>query len=152
MAKEISVGAVIYKRGKKIEYLLLHKNASEHYKELWDFPRGNIEGKESQIKTAQREIEEETGLTKIGFDETFKESIRFFYKKEGETIFKEAIYYLAELLEEQDIKLSMEHIGYRWVSYETAMKLLTHENTKQLLEKADKAVKERKEQKRLGEF
>jgi 8-oxo-dGTP pyrophosphatase MutT (NUDIX family) len=152
MAKEISVGAVVYRLGDNIEYLLLHKKASEHYKEIWDFPKGNVEGKESQIQTAQREITEETGLTDIGFDGTFKETMRYFYKKEGETVFKEVIFYLAELLEEQEIKLSTEHMGYRWVSYETAMKLLTHKNAKQLLEKADKAIKERKEQKRLGEF
>ncbi|MBW2992483.1 NUDIX domain-containing protein, partial [Candidatus Woesearchaeota archaeon] len=137
MAKEVSVGAIVYKKNKKIEYLLLHKLAHKQYKELWGFPRGNVDKGEKQIDTAKREIKEETGLTKLRFDEKFKEKIQFFYRKEGETIFKEVVYYLAELTE-GEVKISDEHSGYRWCSFETAMKTLTYNNSKNVLEKANK--------------
>jgi bis(5'-nucleosidyl)-tetraphosphatase len=155
MAKEISAGAVIYrknKKNKKTEYLLLHKTASEHYKELWDFPKGNVEVKESSLKAAQRETEEETGLTKIRFDDKFKEKVQFFYRKEGETIFKEVTYYLAELMEEQDVKISEEHSGYKWLGYKDAMKTLTHKNSKEMIVAAEKFIIKSKSQKKLGDF
>lgn len=132
--------------------MLLHKTASEHYKELWGFPRGNIERGETQLQTAEREIKEETGLTKLRFENDFKEKINFFYRKEGQTIFKEVVFYLAELTEGQEVKVSEEHAGYKWLNYEKAMKTLTYNNTKKILEKADKFLGESKKQKKLGEF
>ena len=152
MVKEVSVGAVVYKREKEIKYLLLHKAASETYTEQWGFPRGNLEKKETQLQTAVREIKEETGLTDLTFEEDFREKINFFYKKDGETVFKEVVFFLAELVGKQDVVISNEHSGYRWMSYETAMKTITYNNTKEVLEKADKFIKERRGQKKLVEF
>ena len=151
MAKETSAGAVIYRKNKKIKFLLLHKTASEHYKENWSLPKGNPEKGEKQAETAKREIKEETGLTKLRFEEGFKEKTQFFYRKEGDTIFKEAIYYLAEALDDK-VKISKEHAGYKWCDFETAMKTLTYESTKKILEKANKFLKETKKQKKLDEF
>ena len=152
MTKEISIGAIIYKKNKKIEYLLLHKLPSEHYKELWDFPRGNQESNETQMQTAAREIKEETGLTKLNFDKGFKEKTQFFYRKEGQTIFKEVIIYTAELTEDEEVKISKEHAGHKWLSYGKAMKILTYNNSRQILEKADKYLNQKKKQKTLAEY
>jgi len=57
MPKEVSYGAVIYrKEGKKILYLLLYRKAHEHYKEMWDFPRGLIEKGETPEEDIIREV------------------------------------------------------------------------------------------------
>ena len=132
--------------------IFFFKSASEHYKELWDFPKGNVEGKESQLNAARRETEEETGLTKIRFQDKFSKKVQFFYRKEGNTIFKQVTYYLAELMAEQDVKISEEHSGYKWLGYKDAMKTLTHKNSKEVLEAADKFIMKNKSQKKLGDF
>ena len=138
MLQEISFGAVIIKKeNKDISYLLLHKKQHEQYSELWDFPRGVIEKGEKPEETAKREIKEETGIITLKFIEGFKEKIKWFYRKYGKTISKEATYFLAET-KTQEVKISKEHDNYKWCSYEEASKLITYKNTKVILEKANK--------------
>ena len=137
MQKETSYGAVIFRReSKEILYLLLYRKAHEHYKEMWDFPRGLIEKDETPEDDIRREVKEETGIEDIKFIKGFKEKVKWFYKKEGQTIFKEATYYLAETKTEKII-LSFEHDDFRWCRYEDALKLIKFSNTKNVLKKAN---------------
>lgn len=138
MAQERSFGAVIFRREEnKILYLLLHKNKHEQYNELWDFSRGVIEKGEKPEETAKREIKEETGIEKIKLNEGFKEKIKWFYRKDGKTVSKEATYFLGET-KVKEIKISKEHDGFKWCEYEEALKLITYKNTKIILEKAER--------------
>ena len=133
MATEKSCGAVVFRRQKDgIKYLLLHYEAGH-----WDFPKGNQEKNEKEEQTAAREIKEETGIEDIEFVDGFQETIKYFYKKGEETVYKEVIFLLAESATEH-VELSKEHIGYAWMGYEHAFKKLTFNNSKELLEKADK--------------
>lgn len=129
MPKETSSGAVIFKRDGEIKYLLLHYESGH-----WDFPRGAIELGESEEETAVRETKEETGISDLIFLPGFREKIFWFYKKEGKTIYKEAILRLAETKTE-DVKISSEHIGFKWLPYEEAMEQVTFKNSKVILEK-----------------
>ncbi len=132
MPMEISAGSVLFRRtGKKAEYLLLHYESGH-----WDFPKGNVEKGEAERETAVREVAEETGLTRIEFVEGFKEEIRYFYRREGETILKKVIFYLTEA-ESGEVKLSYEHIGFDWLPYEAALERLTYKNAKEVLKKAN---------------
>ena len=133
MAQEKSCGAIVFTRHKEgIKYLLLHYVA-EH----WDFPKGKQEKNEKEEQTAAREIKEETGIEDIELIDNFREIVKYFYKKGEETVYKEVVFFLAET-RTNEISLSSEHIGYAWVSYEHAYKKLTYNNSKELLEKADK--------------
>ncbi len=131
MPREISAGAVIFRRTKKgSEFLLLHYELGH-----WDFPKGNIEKGEDAKETVKREIAEETGITRIKFVEGFREIIKYFYKWKGQNIFKIVIYYLVETTQ-KIVKLSYEHIGYEWLPFDEAVKRLTHKNSKEVLKKA----------------
>ena len=132
MPQEKSCGAIIFARHKDgIKYLLLHYGAGH-----WDFPKGKQEKNEKEEQTALREIKEETGLEDIELLDGFREAVKYFYKKEEETVFKEVIFFLADT-HTDEIKLSSEHIGYAWLSYEHAEKKLTFNNAKELLKKAN---------------
>ena len=130
MPKEISAGAVVFRQNKEVKYLLLNYEAGH-----WDFPKGHIEKGEEEKETVKREVEEETGISKISFIEGFKEKIKYFYRREGQTIYKEVVFYLVET-KESKIKISFEHIGYEWLDYEDALKRLTFKNAKEILKKA----------------
>ena len=135
MPTEKSCGAVIFKRSKDgIKYLLLHYEAGH-----WDFPKGNQEKNETEKQAALREIKEETGIEDVEFVNGFREVIKYFYKKDKETIFKEVVFFLAQSAKEH-VKLSFEHIGYAWMSYEHAYKKLTYNNSKDLLRKANQSL------------
>ena len=131
MPKETSAGAVVFRKDKKIKYLLLYYEEGH-----WDFPKGNIEKGEEEKETVKREIKEETGISKISFIVGFKEKIQYFYKLRGETVFKQVFFYLVEA-KESKVKLSYEHIGYKWLNYDKALKQLTFKNAKEILKKAN---------------
>ncbi|HLC86591.1 MAG TPA: NUDIX domain-containing protein [Candidatus Nanoarchaeia archaeon] len=136
MPHERSFGSVIIrKEGNNVFYLLLYRKSHGNYKESWDFPRGLIEKDENPEDTVKREVKEETGLTNLKFIKGFKETIKWFYRKDGMLISKEATYFLAET-SSKEIKLSKEHDGYRWCIYEEALKLIKFENTRNILNKA----------------
>ncbi len=153
MPKEKSCGAVVFKTAKNqrflghrksdgfssgqkdgIKYLLLHYEAGH-----WDFPKGNQEKNESEEQAAAREIKEETGIEDIEFVGGFRETVKYFYKSGGETIYKEVVFFLAKSATGH-VELSNEHIGYAWMGYEHAYKKLTFNNAKELLEKANEFI------------
>ena len=137
MPVEKSAGAVIFHRGKdEIRYLLLHyPSAIRRAKDYWDFPKGHIEGKEKVEETIKREVKEETGLKDLKFVEGFREWIKYFFRFEGKTIFKIVSYLLVDTKTEE-VKISSEHIGYKWLPYEEALEQLTFQNAKEILKKA----------------
>jgi len=141
MAKEFSAGAVVFRREGKLLYLLLHYHFKGDY---WDFPRGNIERGETAQQAAAREIKEETGLDygkgDIEFVDGFKEKTSWFYRLKGQNIFKQATYFLAEA-KKKDVKLSEEHLEYKWLEFDAAVAQLTYDNSKSVLKKADEFLR-----------
>jgi 8-oxo-dGTP pyrophosphatase MutT (NUDIX family) len=143
MPVEKSAGAVIFRRNKEIKYLLLHyPSSAKAPKDYWDFPKGHIEKGEKELETVKREVEEETGLKDIKFVEGFKEWIKYFFRHKGKNVFKIVTFLLAET-KEKEIKISLEHIGYQWLSYKEALKQLKFKNAKEILKKANNFLSEK---------
>jgi|SRR3989338_3841826 len=138
MVQEKSAGTIMFRREKdgEFRYLLLHYKYKSDY---WDFPRGNIREGETEEQAAVREIKEETGVADLIFVSGFKEKVSWFYQKAGETVYKEAVIFLAET-KKKHIALSTEHIGYAWLSHERAGKMLRFKNAKNIFEKAHHAL------------
>ena len=132
MEHEKSCGAVIFRVGKGIEYLLLHYEAGH-----WDFVKGHVEKGESEEETVKREILEETGLGSDTFLSDFRERIDYFYRGRGRLVSKEVIFYLVRNTGEEQVKISGEHVGYDWLPYREALDRLTYKNAKETLRKAE---------------
>ncbi len=130
--KEKSCGAIVFTRDKDIKYLLLHYESGH-----WGFPKGHVEKGESEEETMGRELEEETGLRNVRLIKGFKEEILYFFKEKKKLIKKRVVFFLVESKSDK-VKLSYEHVGFKWLPYESALKQLTYENTKNLLRKAHK--------------
>ena len=128
---ERSAGVVLVKKG---EVLLLHYTAGH-----WDFPKGHLEAGETSEQAALRELKEETGLDGVLLP-GFKETIHYFFKREGKTIYKEVTFFIAEA-KDGKVMLSDEHIGFEWLPFEKAMEKLTYKTAKDILQKAVKHVK-----------
>ena len=134
--REKSCGSVIYiKKQSTIAYLLLQYEVGH-----WDFVKGNVELKETEKETVTRELKEETGIKDAIFIEGFKETIEYYYRRNGETIRKEVVFYLMETHTEK-VELSFEHIGYIWLDYTHALAKLTFKNAKDILQKAKEFLK-----------
>ena len=134
MKKERSAGAVVFRKDKEPKYLLLHYELGH-----WDFPKGHIAGKETEIEALKREVEEETGITDIEIVPNFKEKIEYYYKLKGELIHKEVIFYLTKTKKE-DVKISFEHIGFIWLAYDRAIKKNTFSKIQEKKKKKKKKI------------
>jgi len=136
---ERSTGAVIFHDDSEREFLLLHYESGH-----WDYVKGHIENDESEIRTLIRETEEETGIKEedIKIIDGFKEKIEYFYRHEGKVVKKEVVFYLARS-KTKYVKISHEHIGYKWLPYDEALNQLTFKNAKDILKKADIFLKQR---------
>lgn len=133
MRKEKSAGAIIFrKEGSEIKYLVLMRNPK-----YWDLPKGNIEKGEKEEETVKREVFEETGIKDIRIIPGFKESEHYFYRLEGELVSKGVIFFLAET-ETEDVKISKEHEGYEWFTFDDAMRKV---KSKEMLRKANDFLK-----------
>jgi bis(5'-nucleosidyl)-tetraphosphatase len=130
MIHEKSCGAVVFFKGDEVSYLLLQYEAGH-----WDFVKGNVEVNESEIDTVLRELKEETGIVATKTFEGFRERIQYFYRRQGETIQKEVVFYLIQS-DTQKVQLSFEHVGCIWLDYQHAFGKLTFKNARDVLQKA----------------
>ncbi len=117
----LSAGVVVARYfGKEPKFLLLRAFT------YWDFPKGLIDPGEEPLAAAIREVEEETGLTKLDFrwGHDFKETEPYGSNH------KVARYYIAESKEgEAHLPVSAElgkpeHDEFRWMSYDKAKTVL----------------------------
>lgn len=142
MIREKSVGLIIYRRHHQegLQYLVLY-----HRGNYWNFPKGKVEGAESEMETGLRELQEEAGLSKIRVIDGFREQTEFFFKEkrghQAELIKKDFILYLGEAPQGAEPKISAEHNGYGWFDLKTAQKLLRFKNLKEILAEAESVIK-----------
>lgn len=142
MKFEKSAGAIVFREVRSQnqelrEYLLLaHKSMGKEGKIIWDFPKGLIAEGETELKTAEREVSEETGLSEFSLVEGFRETLKIFYKYQGDYINKTVIYFLSQATSD-DAHISVEHTDLTWLSLEEAKKRLTFKNSRDLLQKAE---------------
>jgi 8-oxo-dGTP pyrophosphatase MutT (NUDIX family) len=139
MAKEYSAGAVIFRKDiKGTQYLLLHYHSSGKVKkEYWDFAKGHLEIGETELDTVRREVFEETGLRNVRILPDFRETIQYYFKAKGKTVFKTVVFYLGET-KERTIRISSEHQGFLWLPFEKSMGYLKFANAKKILTKVHK--------------
>lgn len=145
MPYEKSAGAVIFKMIKgEPRYLLL-----QHGADYWNFPKGLVEKGEEDVEAARREIKEETGFSEIDFLPDFRVRDHYIFKRRdekpghvatGEFVVKNVFFYLARAKRGR-VKISWEHQGYVWLSYEEAMERLKYPGTKKVLQKAHSFLK-----------
>jgi bis(5'-nucleosidyl)-tetraphosphatase len=129
--REKSCGAVVYlKKEEQTKYLLLNYAAGH-----WDFVKGNVEDNETEKETVLRELKEETAITDAKFIEGFKETIAYFYRRQGLTVHKEVVFFAMETHTEK-VEISFEHIGCIWLDYKHALEKLSFKNAKDVLQKA----------------
>ena len=117
--RRLSAGAVVV-RDTDNGLLFLLLRAFRH----WDFPKGMVERDETPLEAARRETFEEAGIDELDFrwGETYYETAPY---NRG----KVARYYLA-CTRQTDVRIApnpltgrLEHVEYRWVSFEQAWRM-----------------------------
>ncbi|MAP84764.1 MAG: diadenosine tetraphosphate hydrolase [Candidatus Marinimicrobia bacterium] len=130
-----SCGVVLFNSSKVL--LLRHSSVSSRGGGHWDFPKGHIDDGETEIQTALRELEEETGIANVDLVEGFRGTITYTFPSGQERIGKEVVFFLATT-KKSKVRLSHEHIDYSWLDFDSAFSRLTYDNARLILRNAIK--------------
>ncbi|MEM0118379.1 MAG: NUDIX domain-containing protein [Conexivisphaerales archaeon] len=135
MIEERSAGAVVFYSDDGRRFYLLLLNGDR-----LDLPKGQIEPGEDEMTAAQRETKEETGL-ELRFIEGFKKEIEYYYARQGrERVHKIVTFFLAES-KNKEVRISSEHQGYIWLTYEDAVRRASYRSTRLLISSAENFIK-----------
>ena len=127
---EKSCGIVLFNSD---EFLLIqHPTKSNGDEGHWDFPKGHVEGSETELETAKRELIEETGIVNFRLFDGFRHRIEYNFQKGNEMVLKEVIFFLAES-NNKEVVLSSEHQNFVWLNEDLAHNKLTYTNAKEVL-------------------
>ena len=127
---EKSCGIVLFSSD---EFLLIqHPTKSNGDDGHWDFPKGHVEGNETELETAKRELIEETGIAEFRIFNGFRHRIEYNFSKDNRIVSKEVIFFLAES-NIKYVKLSSEHQYFIWLNFNLAYSKLTYVNAKEVL-------------------
>lgn len=131
MITENASGAVVYRLvDQQPQYLLLKSATSD----FWGFPKGHVEGNETDIETAVREIREETSL-EVTVDPTFHADLDYDMKNGHH---KHVVLYTSEVPADVAIKRQVEEISdFGWFDFATAHERLSYPNLQDLLTQAN---------------
>lgn len=134
--KKFHVGVKAVIENEQGKLLLMKEDVRNHSlptSEYWDFPGGRMQEGERVLDALAREVEEETGITKVN-DPKFVTAVISNHEiklKNGEIVGLVLMVYRAGIDLAVKIKLSHEHIGFEWVTREEAKKRLTHKYPKE---------------------
>lgn len=136
-------GIIIYRISNEIPEILLLECS---YNGEWGPPKGHVDPGEDDLQTAFRETEEEAGIKKseITLHENFHEEIRYKVKKSTHSgdIMKDkvSVYFLGKVSSEQRVTISHEHTGYKWLTFDEAIKSVIFDNYAKIYSSAQKFV------------
>ena len=131
MIIEKSCGGIVFTREENcIKYLIVLSKEG-----IYGFPKGHMEGTETEIETALREILEETGLH-VRLVDGFRaeDTHRFIYN--GEIRTKHIVYFLGEYSNQTPIAQESELSSIHLMDFETAISMFQYESSKRLLTEA----------------
>lgn len=112
---------IFRERNGKLEFLLLKRSPEQYYPNIWQMVSGKIKENETAFNTALREIEEETGLVPEKF--WVAPTVNSFYAPDKDYICLLPVF-AAKVNYDSKIKISKEHIEYKWLSPEEVKNLL----------------------------
>ncbi|HTH14517.1 MAG TPA: NUDIX domain-containing protein [Spirochaetia bacterium] len=129
MTKTVACGAVIYRkhRGQVLFLLLKHANGGH-----WSLAKGHVESGETEVQTALREIDEETGLS-VKLRAGFRETIRY---SPSPSIEKTVIFFLGKAKSKKLKLQKSEILNAVWLELDDALHLVTHKDTAEVLRRA----------------
>ena len=129
-----SCGFVAYKKVNNKNYYLIIQTINGDF----GFPKGHMEKDESEIETAIRELKEETNIDVEVLD-GFR--IQIEYKMPNMIdVMKQSVYFLGRCITDDIICQENEVFFAKFMSYYEAIEVLTFEETKLILQEAEKYI------------
>lgn len=120
------------------EFLIIDQKTNNG--SFWWFPKWHPEEWEDWISAAKREFEEEVGINEFEIKKDKNFEVSYMFKDKWQKITKTVKYRIA-IVWNKNVKIQTKELnGYKRVDFDTAIKKLSHENTRNILRKAVKEI------------
>lgn len=129
MKTEKSCGCIIIENDK----VLLVQESEGH----WGLPKGHVEGNETEIETAKREVKEETNLDVEITDSSKRFELNYIVEPD---IDKTVCFFPAKVISGEIKRQESEINEIRWVPVDEAISVITFDNAKEMLRNALKEL------------
>ncbi len=136
--KDKSIGVILYyKFPRSIKYLIL-----KHKKGHWAFAKGHKSKGETFLQTAKRELHEETGIDEVEFlsNKILLSESYVIQDKNKDRVRKTVDYFIAKAKTKKIIIDKKEITNYRWCTSKQAEKIITYQQSKKVLKKANRLI------------
>ncbi len=131
MTTEKSCGAIVFtKENELFKYVIICSKEG-----IFGFPKGHMEGAETEAETALREIYEETGLS-VRLIDDFRAEDTYTFIRNNETRLKHIVYFLGEYSKQNPTPQETELSSIHLMDYETAIAAFQFDSSKRLLTEA----------------
>ncbi|MBU2101244.1 NUDIX domain-containing protein [Patescibacteria group bacterium] len=130
--KDESIGVIPVYRNEKEDLYLIIKHKGDH----WAFPKGHAEEGELIEQTARRELLEETDIKDIDIDLNTEFVEKYSFPRDGDVYDKTVTYFvgIVSTIDKEIAPDPTEEIEEsRWVSFNEAQDILTHEEARTVL-------------------
>jgi bis(5'-nucleosidyl)-tetraphosphatase len=129
MTIERSAGVIVFRQSPGgREYLLL---------DYGKYSKGHVERRETDVQAAIRELREETGIADVTLTEGFAEEIRYFFRPHGRGLVQKSVIFFLGQTQAAALRLSHEHVGGGFFSFEAAVAKVKFASSKAILRKAE---------------
>lgn len=126
---ETSAGGVVYRKDEHGLRLLLIRDPYEN----WGLPKGHLEGSETPLEAALREVAEETGLTELRAAGELP-TIDWYFREQGQLIHKYCHFYLVESpVGEPEPQRAEGITACAWLEPTEAIRTITYENAREVV-------------------
>ena len=113
-----------------LRFLLLKRNKDKLYEHLWQGVAGKIEGDETAFEAAIRELKEETSLEPVRM--FVADYVSRFYESHQDRINLVPVFGIE--VDSSEVKLSKEHVDYKWVDIYEALDTLVWRGQKESIQ------------------
>jgi 8-oxo-dGTP pyrophosphatase MutT (NUDIX family) len=132
-AQEISAGGVVL-RGEQVVVIVPTRRAPDGSRVL-ALPKGHVDPGENTLQAAEREVREETGVSRVELVRELGE-VRYWYRRDGRTIPKSVTFYLFSYLSGDTADHDDEVEEARWIDLREAQTALTHAAEREMVQRA----------------
>jgi 8-oxo-dGTP pyrophosphatase MutT (NUDIX family) len=139
--KDQSFGVIpVRRQNGEYQYLLV-----QHHAGHWAFPKGHAENGETDQQAARRELQEETGISKVILLEDVSLAETYYFRRGDQTVSKK-VRYFPGVVKDCAVHIQAAEIkAYRWVNAEGAFNLITFGESRRLLTEAKQYLDEHRE-------
>ncbi len=140
--KDKAIGVIVYfEFPRSTKYLIV-----KHKKGHWSFAKGHKEKDETSIQTARRELFEEAGIKEVEFlAKKILAREKYFFRDRNKSKVKKVVSYFIAKSGTSKIRIdNKEIINYKWCTLNAAERILTYKQSRKIIKKVDKLIRNKK--------